>query len=454
MDLTMNQVPKLQRRRQRVARQLRLNRRTLTLLLLVFALATMADTCTDPNTGEPIPHEHTPGPTPEPEDPGPAPSDRERSDDGDSATSKPAPGTYTVNLHSTEDGTEVLVERPPLCSTVTGDTPCIVSYRQDEEGNEVWELPPSEGGSSEDGVDSVYCGGLGDSLDHTSAPTPHYHPAPFPYDHDGNPQTPDICSHNSENCAWHGTCPNPQPPTTNPGVNQPASTPAPKVCTSSWPSATRQELIAQLRWESVVPYPTGFADYHHPEVPGGRLFLTAASTGAISAQHWIAQQPGSTFNVVDAEENGCLWTATAVGVSLRELLPYQSSDLAKLRSPGNVAAAGVAQKAASLWDRLSQQRKRWYEAAFPRSDPATTWCSPDELPPWTAPINAVLSLSSSWESSYGKCRWSIPRRGFWEWQLQVKYTSELGDHHTEVLAADLSWFREPTEYLGQQVTLW
>ena len=66
----------------------------------------------------------------------------------------------------------------------------------------------------------------------------------------------------------------------------------------------------------------------------------------------------------------------------------------------------------------------------------------------------MLSLSAEWETAYGKCRWAIPRRGFWEWELRVEYTSEQGDHHTEVLARDLSWFREPNGYLSEQVTLW
>ena len=298
----------------------------------------------------------------------------------------------------------------------------------------------------------------GDSCPQQGSPTPTPQstptaspddPAPEPFLDPGDPDWTEF-----DPCANNG-CPPPCPSTAI-SANCPGDTPLPpsKTCTSAWDGTTRQELLSRLRWESVVPYADGFTGHHHPEVPGGRLFLTAASTGANPARHWIAQQSGTTLDVTDAETNGCLWTAIAVGVSLQELLPYQSSDLAKLRSPGNVAAASEAQIAARLWDRLSQQRKRWYEAAFPWSDPAITWCSPDELPPWTAPITGVLSLSDDWKGRYGKCRWSIPRRGFWEWQLQIRYTSEQGDHHTEVLAADLSWFREPTEYLGQQVTLW
>ena len=236
--------------------------------------------------------------------------------------------------------------------------------------------------------------------------------------------------------------------------NCPWEAPEPKVCTTAWGDATRQRLLSHLRWESIVPYAHDFTGHHHPEIPGGQLFLTAASTEANPGRHWIARQSGGSLNVVDAEDNGCLWTATMVGVTLRELLPYLPSDLAKLRSPGNVAAAAAAQAAAGLWDRLSQERKRWYRVAFPRSNPTTTWCSPNELPPWTAPIAGVLALSANWKNRYDHCRWSIPRRGLWEWELQTRYTSELGDHHTEVVAADLSWFREPTEYLGQQVTLW
>ncbi|MCY4433584.1 MAG: hypothetical protein OXE45_07915 [bacterium] len=230
--------------------------------------------------------------------------------------------------------------------------------------------------------------------------------------------------------------------------------PDPKVCTTAWGSATRQDLLSRLRWESIVPYGSGFTGVHHPEVPGGRLFLTAASTAANPALHWTAIRAGTTLDVVDDPDNGCQWTATSVGVSFRELLPYEPSDLAKLRSPGNSAAAVAAQQAATLWGRLTPERKLWFKAAFPRVGPPAVWCSPADLPPWTVPANGVLSLSLDWEGRYGNCRWSIPRRGFWEWKLQVNYTSEEGDQHTEILAADLSWFREPTGYLGEQVTLW
>ncbi|MCY3635728.1 MAG: hypothetical protein OXH23_09005 [bacterium] len=209
-----------------------------------------------------------------------------------------------------------------------------------------------------------------------------------------------------------------------------------------------------MRWESIVPYDDDFTDYHHPEVPGGRLFLTAASSAGHGVRHWTALQPGATLDVLDAPVDGCLWTATGVGVSLRELLPHEPADLAKLKSPGRVAAEEAAMEAAALWDRLSRQRKQWFQAAFSRNDPPVAWCSPGDLPPWTVPANGVLSLAPDWEAAHGHCRWSIPRRGFWEWRLQVRYTSEQGHSHTLVLADDLSWFREPTEYLGQQVTLW
>lgn len=486
MDLGPNRVSISKWRRRPAIRRLMLSRRKLALLLLAFALVTTADTCTDPDTGEPIPHEHppaaTPEPTPEPDDPGPPPAcppgqipwgifgewigctddpntpdpspvDREEPDDREDSTSKPAPGKYIVDPGSTEDGQEILVERPPLCSTVSANTPCIVSHHEGDDGNEVWVLPPDEGENTEDNVNTVFCGNLGDSLDHSGAPTPHVHPAPFPYDHDGNPQTPDICSHSSDNCAWHGTCPG-QRPANPPSVNRPHPTPAPKVCTTSWSDSDRLRLLSSLRWESIVPYAQGFVGHHHPEVPGGLLFLTAASTPESPARHWIALKSGSSLDVVDAPKDGCLWTATAAGVSLRELLPHQASDLAKLRSPGSAAAAGEARDAAALWDDLSQQRQQWYAAAFPRSDPTTTWCPPGALPAWTTPTTGVLTLSENWKSSHGKCRWSIPRQGFWEWQILIKYTSEQGDLHTETAASDLSWFRDPAGYLGQQVTLW
>ena len=213
-------------------------------------------------------------------------------------------------------------------------------------------------------------------------------------------------------------------------------------------------LLGRVRWESIVPYASGFTGYHHPEVPGGGLFLTAASRAGRAVRHWTALQPGATLDVLDAPVNGCLWTATGVGVSLRELLPYEPADLAKLKSPGSVAAEDAAKRAATLWDLLSPQRKQWFQAAFSRIDPPVTWCPPGDLPPWTVPENGVLSLSAAWETAHGHCRWPIPRRGFWVWHLQVRYTSEQGDHHTLVLADDLSWFREPTEYLDQRITIW
>ncbi len=213
-------------------------------------------------------------------------------------------------------------------------------------------------------------------------------------------------------------------------------------------------LLERVRWESIVPYADGFIGHHHPEVPGGQIFLTSASTPGNPTRHWIALQAGATLDVLDNPVNGCWWTATAVGVSFRELLPYEASDLAELRSPGNTAAAGAARAAAGLWDRMDQQRKRWFVTAFPRSDPRTVWCSPQELPPWTEPSRGVLYLSTDWRYRYEKCRWAIPRRGFWEWQLKVEYTSEQGHRHTEVLASDLSWFREPNDYLNERVTIW
>ena len=235
--------------------------------------------------------------------------------------------------------------------------------------------------------------------------------------------------------------------------NCPGESPPTKVCTTTWSEDQRAMLLDRLRWESIVPYSPGSTG-HHPEVPGGDLYLTAASSPGSPARHWTAIQPDTTLDVWDAPDDGCLWTANAVGVSLQELIPHVAADLTRLRSPGTVAAADEARQAADLWDRLSLQRRQWFQAAFPRNDPSIVWCSPAELPPWTVPISNVLSLSSDWEARFGDCRWSIPRRGFWEWKLQVRYTSEQGDDHTEVLASDLSWFREPTGYVGQQVTLW
>ena len=477
----------------------RLSRQKLVLLLLAFALITTADTCTDPNTGDPIPHEHTPAPTPvptpaptpDPDGPGlpptcppgqvpwglfgswigctddpNAPDDEEPAtdpppNDKDGSDAKPAPGEYVVDPGNTDDGQDILFERPPLCSTVSGNTPCIDGYYEDEDGNEVWVLPPNEGSNTDDNVNSVFCGSYGDSLDHSGAPTPHIHPAPFPYDHDGNPTTPDICSHSSENCAWHNTCSG-QGPVTNPG-STPSPTPPltpnppveePKACVPRWGQGEPKRTLSALRLESTVPYDDGFLAHYHPEVPGGEVFLTAASTPGNPARHWTALKPGSDLSLVDIGEDACLWTATAVGVSLRELLPYYPSDLGKLRAPGTSAAATAARQAAALWDRLSPERQQWYRAAFPRIDPASVWCDPAELPPWTVPPSGVLSLSDEWKATYGKCRWSIPRRGFWEWQLLVRYTSEEGDYHTAIAASDLSWFREPTGYLVEQVTLW
>ena len=279
----------------------------------------------------------------------------------------------------------------------------------------------------------------------TPAPTSHSTPQPTP-----SPKPIDLTGFNP--CA-NGGC---LPSCMTDGIpgNCPWEIPESKDCTTAWGSTTRQRLLSHLRWESIVPYSSGFTGHHHPEVPGGQFFLTAASTSGSPARHWTAQQPGTTLNVNDAPVDGCLWTAHAVGVSLRELLPHEPSDLSRLRSPGNVAAADEARQAAALWGRLSSERQQWFQAAFPRSDPSIIWCPPAGLPPWTVPVDNVLSLSSDWEDRHGRCRWAIPRRGFWEWKILVEYTSEQGDNHTETLASDLSWFREPTGYMGQQVTLW
>ena len=287
----------------------------------------------------------------------------------------------------------------------------------------------------------------------TSPPEPT--PSPTPSSPGSNPDPPffnpgDIDWSNFNPCA-NGGC---LPACLTDGIanNCPWESP-PKVCTTAWTSAQKQALLAKLRWESIVPYSPGFAG-HHPEVPGGHLFLTAASSPNSPARHWTALQPGTTLDVRDAPTDGCLWTADDVGVSLRELLPHEAADLARLRVPGGAAAAGEAREAAALWDRLSLERRQWFQRAFPRIDPTTIWCSPSELPPWTVPASGVLSLTSDWEERFGSCRWSIPRRGFWEWKLQVQYTSEQGDDHTETLASDLSWFRAPSGYVDQQVTLW
>ncbi len=212
--------------------------------------------------------------------------------------------------------------------------------------------------------------------------------------------------------------------------------------------------MGYLRWESVVPYGKNFTGHYHPEVPGGTVFLTAASASDGPARHWTALKPASNLDLVDVGQDACRWTATTVGVSLRELLPYDQADLERLRSSRPSAAAAAARQAAALWERLGPARQAWYRTAFPRRDPAIIWCRPSELPPWTEPAEAVLSLLPTWESRYGACRWSIPRRGFWEWRLVVRYESEEGDRHREVAAADLSWFREPIGYIGEQVALW
>ena len=262
--------------------------------------------------------------------------------------------------------------------------------------------------------------------------------------------------------------PQPSPPPTTPPIPTPPNPtpptpPSPPItpqdpffnpgdgCTSTWGDTARTELLSRLRWESLVPYDDEFDDHHHPDVPGGRLFLTAASPAGNPVRHWTALQAGKTLDVTLGD---CQWSATAVGVSLRELLPYEPADLAKLRAPGAVEAAKSAQQAATLWDRLSAEKKQWYEDAFPRINPSTIWCSPDDLPPWTVPASGTTSLSDEWETAYGKCRWAIPRRGFWQWELQVKYTSDQGDHRTEVLARNLSLFRDPNGYLKDKVTLW
>lgn len=286
-----------------------------------------------------------------------------------------------------------------------------------------------------------------------SEPNPDPSPTPSPSKPSQNPPffNPADIDWSSFNPCANGGC---APACLTDGIpdNCPWESP-PKVCTTAWSRAQKQALLGRLRWESIVPYSPGFTG-HHPEVPGGQLFLTAASSPNSPARHWTAMQPGTTLDVSDAPTDGCLWTANAVGVSLRELLPHETSDLARLRSPGDAAAADEARQAAELWDRLSPDRRQWFRAAFPRDDPSVVWCSPAHLPPWTVPPSSVLSLSSDWKDRFGKCRWSIPRRGFWEWKLQVRYTSEQDDHHTEVLASDLSWFREPTGYVDQQVTLW
>ena len=291
----------------------------------------------------------------------------------------------------------------------------------------------------------------------TSSPTePEPSPSPNPAPTEPEPSRPyfdpsSIDWSNFNPCA-NGGC---VPPCLTDGIanNCPWESPPPKVCTTAWSKVQRDMLLNKLRWESIVPYSPGFTG-HHPEVPGGHLFLTAASSSTSPARHWTAIEQGATLDVRDAPVDGCLWTANGVGVSLRELLPYEAADLTRLRVPGTVAAADEARQAAALWDGLSSERRQWFQAAFPRNDPSVSWCSPAELPPWTVPTSDVLSLSSDWEDRFEKCRWSIPRRGFWEWKLQVKYTSELGDLHTEVVASDLSWFREPTGYVDQQVTLW
>ncbi len=247
------------------------------------------------------------------------------------------------------------------------------------------------------------------------------------------------------NCPWEN-------PDKKPNPNNPS--PPQKVCKTSWPSSQTQKLRQALRWESIVPYSNGYGSKHHSEVPGGQHFLTAASGPKEAAKHWVALKSGTNLNVVDALTNGCKWQATEVGVTLRELLPHWPADLRTLHAPGNVAAASHARQAAQLWQRLSQQRQQWYIRAFPRSDPATVWCSPGALPQWTEPASKALSLDSRWRATYDRCRWLIPRQGFWRWQLVIKYVSETGDLHTRVVAEDISWFREANGYLTKQVTLW
>ena len=50
------------------------------------------------------------------------------------------------------------------------------------------------------------CIGFGDYVDHKNALNPHMHPAAFPYDHDNDFSTSEICSHASEDECWHNLC--------------------------------------------------------------------------------------------------------------------------------------------------------------------------------------------------------------------------------------------------------
>ena len=187
---------------------------------------------------------------PDPEDPQ-DPEDPEDPQPGENPVTDPEQtnpdpseeqGTYTVDQ---EEG--VAVDRPPICGSGQPPPPCIISFHTDDEGNEVWVLPESDGGNPDDGIDSVFCGEYGDFADHSSAPVPHTHPAPFPYDHDGDPNTPDICSHASENCAWHSSCP-PVPP-----VNLP---PPPQQTAVTISSVTCVGLSATVVWTFTGPSTT------------------------------------------------------------------------------------------------------------------------------------------------------------------------------------------------------
>ena len=193
--------------------------------------------------------EETPGENQDDEQPGENPIEGSEDDDGGmtiNPQNRPTPLEDDRPLCSDAQPGEdcIEVDRPPICQEGQPPPACIVGVTYDEEGNEVWEIPESEGGNEDDGIDSVFCAQYGDSADHTGAQTPHIHPAPFPYDHDGDPSTPDICSHASENCAWHGNCP------VTPPVNPPPGT------TVSITTVSCISLVARVDWTFTGPSTT------------------------------------------------------------------------------------------------------------------------------------------------------------------------------------------------------
>ncbi|WP_420435200.1 hypothetical protein, partial [Candidatus Poriferisocius sp.] len=138
---------------------------------------------------------------------------------------------------------------------------------------------------------------------------------------------------------------------------------------------------------------------------------------------------------------------------MRELIPARGGDaeMRMLAARSGVGAAQALATALATWDRWTAGEQADWAAAFaPARRVAPAWCDGDDLPVW----RPLGGREPTEEARRAACRWEVPRKGIWEWQLNVAYTSDQGDTAVVQLDSDVSWFQTAIDLTEERVTIW